>query len=168
MIFQTRRITSPLGRERVSLQIGQAAQVEQVRHWSAAYAHVEPNVRFTYKRRADAPATLHPSQPLPPVSTYYEDTTFCDAVQLSPEPPPLPRGAQPHHHRPVGTDVQTRCRGASLCLLLPPSRPRSPDRLSIRSFIRKNTHLDRRPDRASVNAAPNRANPEVLDKPKGA
>ncbi|KYN43988.1 hypothetical protein ALC56_01526 [Trachymyrmex septentrionalis] len=122
-----------------------------------------PNVRFTYKRRANAPTDDgHVTPPHSPssVSTYYEDTTFCDAMQLSPEPPPLPR-CQPHHRHPAGTDVRTPfCLGASLCLLLPPS---APIRLSIRSFIRKNTHLDR----ASVNAAPNRRDPEVLDKPKG-
>ncbi|KYN10693.1 hypothetical protein ALC57_17300, partial [Trachymyrmex cornetzi] len=126
------------------------------------------NVWFTYKRRANAPADDgHATPPHSPssVSTYYGDTTFCDAVQLSPEPPPLPR-CQPHHRRPAGTDVRTRSAGAQVCVFFyhPPSP--SPIRLSIRSFIRKNTHLDR-PDRASVNAAPNRGDPEVPDKPKG-
>ncbi|KYQ55343.1 hypothetical protein ALC60_05772 [Trachymyrmex zeteki] len=118
-----------------------------------------PNVRFTYKRRANAPADDgHVTPPHSPssVSTYYGDTTFCDAMQLSPEPPPLPR-CQPHHRRPAGTDVRsvrTRSAGAQVCVFFYHPPPPSSIRLSIRSFIRKNTHLDR-PDRASVNAAPN-------------
>ncbi|EGI65592.1 hypothetical protein G5I_05984 [Acromyrmex echinatior] len=79
-----------------------------------------PNVRFTYKRCANAPADDgHVTPPHSPssVSTYYEDTTFCDAVQLSPEPPPLPQ-CQPHHRRSAGTDVRTRSAGAQLTDIL--------------------------------------------------
>lgn len=99
---------------------------------------------LTYKRRADAPADSshvtppHPF-PYPPTPILHQhvlrgNTTFCDAVQLSPEPPP---SVPPHHRRrPTGTDVRTRCRGASLCLLLPPP----PLRPFIHSFIHQKEH----------------------------
>ncbi|KYM96386.1 hypothetical protein ALC62_13038 [Cyphomyrmex costatus] len=95
---------------------------------------VYPNVRFTYKRCANAPPA--------------------DNGHV---PPPLPQ-YQPHHRRPAGTDVRTRSAGAQVCVFFYHPLPPSLGRLSIRSFIRKNTHLDR-PDRASVNAAPNRGDP---------
>jgi len=99
-----------------------------------------PNVRFTYKRRANAPADDgHVTPPHSPssVSTYYEDTTFCDAVQLSPEPPLLPQ-CQPHHRCPAGTDVRTRFTGAQVCVFFYHSAP-NPHPF-IHSFIHQKEH----------------------------
>lgn len=67
-----------------------------------------------------------------PISTYYGNTTFCDAGQLSPNHPhPRPF----HHQRPHG--LRTCCGGASLCLLLPPP--------TVYPFVHSSerTHLDR-------------------------
>jgi len=90
--------------------------VKRIRHWSAAYAYVDLDVRLTYKRRyARSPPFPVPPPSFSPINTYYGNTTFCDAGQLSPN---HPHSRPFHHQRPHR--LRTCCGGASLCLLLPP------------------------------------------------
>lgn len=105
--------------------------------------------------------TPPPSRPSPPlvvvvaatVGTYYGNTTFCDAVQLSPNPsasPPSPLSLshslshlQLPPYRPRG--LGTRPASASPCLLLPPTTlpsPTSPLPRTVYPFVHssKRTH----------------------------
>jgi len=102
--------------------------VKRIRHWSAAYAHVDPNVRLaTYNPDAGATvvvatATLRPHQHV--LREYY--VLWCGAIKPEPPPPAAPtpstaRTSDPPRGRKSVSSFTT------------------PYRLSIRSFIGKNT-----------------------------
>lgn len=103
--------------------------VKQIRHWSAAYAYVDLDVRLTYKRRyARSPPFFVSPLPLPHqhvLREYY--VLWCGAIK--PEPPPL--AVLPP---PATTQTSDLLRGRKSV-----SSFTTPYRLSIRSFIRKNT-----------------------------
>lgn len=117
--------------------------------------YVDLDVRLTYNKRryARSPPISIPlsSLPLlPTISTYYGNTTFCDAGQLSPNHP----HSRPFHHTTNHHTDFGPAAGAQVRVFFYHPLP------FIHSFIHRKEHT------LTGFAASNRENPEPFDKPK--